>query len=91
MTILNIVIIVLVSLFFISLVMIVIGTVRRRGVWGINLETPLCPDCGVRVQTVRVPTSLRQGMWGGWTCTTCGCEMDKWGKRIDIDRGEYVR
>jgi hypothetical protein len=23
-------------------------------------------------------------MWGGWTCSNCGCEMDKWGTEINI-------
>ena len=82
MTPLTIVILVSVSLFFISLVLIVISTVRRRGVWGINLQIPVCPGCGVRVEAMRVPTSLRQGLLGGWTCTSCGCEMDKWGRRV---------
>ena len=31
---------------------------------------------------VRTPTSIRQLMWGGWTCPKCGCEMDGTGVEI---------
>ena len=31
---------------------------------------------------VRKPTSFRQAAWGGWTCSKCGCEIDKWGIEI---------
>lgn len=27
---------------------------------------------------MRTPSSFRQAMWGGYTCETCGTEMDKW-------------
>jgi predicted RNA-binding Zn-ribbon protein involved in translation (DUF1610 family) len=46
----------------------------------INLESVDCPKCGQRMPTLRVPESLHELMWGGWTCPNCGCEMDKWGK-----------
>ena len=26
--------------------------------------------------------SLRQSMWGGWTCPNCGTEVDKWGREV---------
>ena len=48
----------------------------------INLGGVDCPKCGQRMPTFRVPRSLHQLMWGGWTCPNCGCEMDKWGKTI---------
>jgi hypothetical protein len=31
---------------------------------------------------VRMPTSGEQAMWSGYTCPTCKCELDKWGRRI---------
>jgi hypothetical protein len=34
-----------------------------------------CPLCGAALPAVRVPTSLRQLMWGGWTCS-CGAELN---------------
>jgi hypothetical protein len=48
----------------------------------INLGGTDCPNCGQRMPTFRVPSSLHQIMWGGWTCPNCGCEMDKWGKAV---------
>jgi hypothetical protein len=51
--------------------------------WGINLRMPTeCPECAEPLPAVRVPTSFRQAMLGGWTCGYCGCEIDKWGKVI---------
>jgi hypothetical protein len=25
---------------------------------------------------------MRQAMWGGSSCTSCGAEIDKWGREI---------
>ncbi len=50
---------------------------------GINLQAVDCPKCGQGLPRLRVPASLHQLMWGGWTCPNCGCEMDKWGKAKD--------
>lgn len=52
------------------------------GKWGINLNRVSCTRCGTRQRAVRMPTSFRQMMWGGWTCKECGCEMDKYGVEI---------
>jgi hypothetical protein len=41
-----------------------------------------CPRCGTVAPFFRKPTSLRQALWGGWTCANCGCNMDRWGKEI---------
>jgi hypothetical protein len=54
---------------------------HRRGRWGINLGPVSCPQCGQLQPLSRLPTSWRQGLWGGWTCRGCGAEMDKWGRR----------
>jgi len=63
--------------------LVIRDTVRGRGNWGIPGRMPTaCPECGEPLPMVRVPTSFRQAMWGGWTCTYCGCEIDKWGKVI---------
>ena len=50
--------------------------------WGINFKTVHCPDCFARMPGVRFPKSLRQVLWGGWTCPECGCELDKFGKAL---------
>jgi hypothetical protein len=41
---------------------------------------PDCPTCGTQQPARRKPTSLRQLMWGGWTCSNCGTEIDRHGK-----------
>jgi len=62
------------------IIAIVVGTVimTRRG---FNVRALNCPQCGTTLPTLRKPTSLRQALWGGWTCASCGCETDKWGRR----------
>jgi hypothetical protein len=42
-----------------------------------------CPECAAPLPKLRVPTSVRQAFWGGWTCPVCGCEVDRRGKKID--------
>ena len=39
-----------------------------------------CPVCGTPVPATRRPTSLRQSLWGGWTCEGCGTELDRHGR-----------
>ena len=64
------------------LALVLIDTVRQRGRFGINVHVPKCPKCGQQVPAIRKPKSIRQFLWGGWTCTKCGCEIDKWGNEI---------
>jgi hypothetical protein len=54
----------------------------RSGRWGVNFAKVNCPKCGQRMPSVRHPTSMRQALWGGWTCRNCACEIDKYGKEI---------
>ena len=39
-----------------------------------------CPNCKEPLPRLRVPTSGRQFLRGGWTCPGCGCELDRYGK-----------
>jgi hypothetical protein len=55
----------------------------QHGKWGINPEPVNCPRCDNQQPKTRLPTSFRQAMWGGWSCKSCGCEMDKYGKPLD--------
>ena len=57
--------------------LVAFGTVTKNQ-WGINTRPVNCPACGCTVPHVRQPKSIRQELWGGWTCEKCGCEMDKW-------------
>jgi len=60
------------------------GSFKRK--WGINLETVYCPDCKQQMPMLRIPDSVHQLMWGGWTCPNCGCRMDKWGAPLSAPR-----
>ncbi len=64
-----------------GVVVVLYGTILRNR-WGINLEPVSCPRCGTLPPHTREPRTVRQAMWGGWTCTTCGTEVDKWGQEI---------
>lgn len=55
----------------------------KTGKMGINLAPVKCPKCAATAPQFRKPTSMRQMLWGGWTCPRCGCEMDKYGNRIE--------
>lgn len=62
--------------------LIVIFSVKKNSRFGINFEIPNCPKCGQKLPSVRKPKSAQQALWGGWTCSACGCEIDKWGVEI---------
>ena len=49
---------------------------------GKRLPSPSCPECGCELRVIREPKSIKQVIWGGWTCSGCGCHIDKWGIRI---------
>jgi hypothetical protein len=38
-----------------------------------------CPNCDAKLPVFRKPTSLRQMLWGGWTCEVCKTEVDRSG------------
>jgi hypothetical protein len=61
---------------------IIRDTKNKKGKWGINIKQSKCPKCGELFPRVRAPSSIRQAMWGGSTCNSCGCETDKWGNEI---------
>jgi endogenous inhibitor of DNA gyrase (YacG/DUF329 family) len=39
-----------------------------------------CPECDTRIPPIRRPDSLRQLVWGGSTCPSCGHEVDGMGE-----------
>jgi hypothetical protein len=64
-------------------VVVAYGTAVRNS-WGINLEPVSCPRCGTPLPRMRDPRSLRQALWGGWTCPVCGTGVDKWGRETAV-------
>jgi hypothetical protein len=57
---------------------------KTKGRWGIGSLSgdTRCPRCGARLPTIRKPASTQEMLWGGWTCTQCGCKIDKYGREI---------
>jgi hypothetical protein len=41
-----------------------------------------CPRCSTEMPMLRRPTSAKQALWGGWSCPSCGQEMDRRGRAI---------
>jgi hypothetical protein len=41
-----------------------------------------CPRCAAELPQYRRPTSLKQALWGGWTCPNCGCKSDRQGQPL---------
>jgi hypothetical protein len=72
------------AVFGLGLLLVVYGTFTKTK-WGINLRRVACPNCGTEQGRFRAPASGKQAMWGGHTCPTCHCEMDKWGRRATVD------
>jgi transposase-like protein len=48
----------------------------------LNLKGTNCPRCGATQPTIRLPKNLYQLIWGGYTCSNCQMEMDKFGRPI---------
>lgn len=60
-----------------------LGTMLSSGgKLGVNLKRASCPECGRTAPAVREPASMRQAVWGGWTCQSCGTQLDKCGHVI---------
>jgi hypothetical protein len=55
---------------------------RRRHLVGFHFGNIYCPKCNEAVPQTRKPRSVRQELYGGWTCASCGTEMDKLGTDI---------
>jgi len=56
--------------------------------WSVKVQDEVnahggCPECGTPVPRFRRPASVRQALWGGWTCAICGTEMDRRGHRLE--------
>ena len=69
------------GVFAIGMALVVYDTVAKNR-WGINLDDVSCPRCNTVLPKVRKPRSRQQAMWGGYTCPTCGLEIDKWGREV---------
>ena len=78
----NILLLVLSILVFVATILYFIYSTKKKTKFGINFTELTCPECDSIQPKVRKPKNLKQILWGGNTCT-CGCEMDKYGNRIN--------
>jgi predicted RNA-binding Zn-ribbon protein involved in translation (DUF1610 family) len=73
---------------FVAFVVLIVGggifiwrQSQTKGRWGLSRMFGMkCPKCGTAMPTIRKPTSMRQALWGGWTCPNCGATLDKYGR-----------
>jgi predicted RNA-binding Zn-ribbon protein involved in translation (DUF1610 family) len=63
-------------------ILVVAGSIKRQGIWGINFKESKCPNCGQSLPFFRKPANRRQALYGGSTCQHCGIESDKWGNQV---------
>ena len=57
---------------------------------GMNPETTTCPYCHAELPAFRWPSSFRQAIFGGWTCSICTTKVDKWGREIRHDAAPHL-
>jgi len=75
----------LIILFFVAAVPIVAGLfvrrqIRTKGKFALRPLRVVCPHCRSPQPFIREPNSFKQMMFGGYTCETCGTEIDKYGR-----------
>lgn len=64
-----------------ALIVLTLRSNRKKRHMAVNLMPVRCPTCDTAAPALRKPASLKQLAWGGWTCRSCGTEIDKWGRR----------
>ena len=76
----------------ILLVLLVVGAIavylgtKNKTKWGINTKLVNCPKCNTPPPVVRKPKNMQQTLWGGYTCSSCSAEIDKWGLEIESEK-----
>jgi ssDNA-binding Zn-finger/Zn-ribbon topoisomerase 1 len=56
---------------------------KTSGRFGLNIaQRTNCPKCGGILPVLRNPKTMKQALWGGWTCPNCGIKVDKWGTEV---------
>jgi hypothetical protein len=77
-------VIVLIAVVLLAGALIVIRQSKVGGRFGIGRLRAPCPRCGTRLPMIRRPASTEEAMWGGWTCPSCGCKVDKYGRERTV-------
>jgi hypothetical protein len=50
---------------------------------GASLAPMRCPNCATPQPFVRGPISFRRSIQGGWACTKCAIEIDRYGRAVE--------
>jgi hypothetical protein len=74
-------VVILFGLIFVGIMAVLYGT-SVRNKWGVNFNPVRCPRCDTKPSGIRMPRSLREVLWGGWTCPKCGARIDKWWQEL---------
>ena len=76
--------ILLIACIFLFVISRVLAPLIYRAIFrnNINTERVVCPGCHTPQPFWRRPTSLKQALWGGYSCPNCHRELDKWGREI---------
>jgi len=45
-----------------------------------------CPKCKWKLSWIRFPKSMREFLWGGWTCPNCGAKIDRAGNLLTSNK-----
>ena len=61
-------------------------TYRGSGKYNVLARRVACPRYNSLMPVPRKPTSFRQAMRGGWTCESCGCEMNAKGVELPLSK-----
>lgn len=48
----------------------------------INLKSVTCPECQTKLPYFRKPQNTQQALWGGYTCSNCKTELDRFGAKV---------
>lgn len=74
---------------FIPIIVIMLGVIiwlitmtKRKSKYGLNLKAVDCPICATQQPMIRFPKNKNQAFYGGYTCTKCQAELDKYGDVI---------
>jgi len=69
---------------FALVVFLILG--RRKHRYGLNFKRVYCPNCKLKQPWIRKPANKMQKMFGGWTCSKCKTQMDKYGDVVITKR-----
>ena len=48
----------------------------------IIVKTPRCPKCRTKLPRIRIPKTINETLYGGWTCPRCKAQLDSSGNLI---------